>query len=126
MATQHFFFGDKWLGSRVIPDFADLGAGSRVANSYALFCPHCAVVWGRLMHDRQGAFCQPVISCCLKHATFPSDATFTSTHGRYAAEGGPRDWSDDLPLPIMAHDIAALCNYYLAHPEKIFLIRNQT
>lgn len=125
MAEQHFFLGEAWIGSRQIPTYTDLGDGQKVAPSYALFCPHCAKVWGRMMHDHKSAWCHPITSSCIDHATFPSDATFTSYHGRYAQGAGPRDWNEDLPPAVMRHDIQAMCNYFLSHPEKIFLIRNQ-
>lgn len=122
MSEQHFFLGEEWLGSRQIPTFTDLGDGAKVAPSYALFCPHCAKVWGKMMHDHKDAFCNPIVSSCLAHASFPSDATFTSYHGRYAQGLGPRDWNDDLPEAVMRHDIKAICSFYLAEPRRLLLI----
>lgn len=121
MADQHFFLGDAWLGKRKVPDYCDLGMGARPTNSYALFCPHCAAIWGKIMHDHRQAYCQPVTSSCHLHATFPSDATFTSAYGM-AQPDDPRGWTDDLPFAVAKHDVLALCQYYLAHPEKIHLI----
>ena len=121
MTDQHFFLGDQWLGSRKIPTFVDLGMGMRPANSYALFCPHCAAIWGRIMHDHKDAYCQPVTSRCVVHMSFPSDGTFTSQYG-FNNPDDPRGWSETLPEAVMLHDVLVVSSYYLTNPDKIFLI----
>ena len=116
---QHIFLRDEYLGNRDIPTWTDIGDSPKLANSYALFCPMCAEIWGKLMHDHPQAYCQVVTSCCVKHAEVPSDATFTV---RSRWENDPRDsGGDEWPLSVRIHDTSALLNFYLNHPDKYYL-----
>ena len=109
--------GPQFLGSREIPNFADLGAGARPVHSYALFCPYCARVWGMLKVE--GTYCQPVTAACVAHAQFPTDGTFSR---QYTEPGDPRS-DRDLPEAVLRHDVLALIEFYLSHPQqrKLFL-----
>lgn len=114
---QHFFLRDKWLGSRDIPTHSEChDHRMKVSDSYALFCPNCAEIWGKIMHDAAGAYCQVVTSRCPDHAAFPSDGTYSIPgDSRY-----PDSRADlaTMPKDVQVFDIASLSNFYLNHPEK--------
>lgn len=114
---QHIFLGDAYLGAREIQTWVSLGGDSKVANSYALFCPNCAAIWARLMHEHKDAYCQAVTCRCAKHAIFPSDGTIT-TQSPYL--GDPRRYTPDggWPRAALLHDVESLSNYFLNHKDR--------
>ena len=81
MATQHFFVGQTWLGSREIETMRLIpGLEIRPQHSYAYFCMHCGEIWGRLMHEK-AKLTQVVNRSC-------------SAHGDGRLSGNP-EWFDE-------------------------------
>lgn len=115
---QHFFLRGEWIGSREIPTWSTLDpqGGPRVNSSYVLFCPKCADIWGKMMHEAEGAYCQIVNSHCVEHAGFPSDATFSAP---FAEPGQARNFAG-MPEAVQRHDVAALCSFYSSNPTKFY------
>lgn len=113
---QHIFLRGEWIGARDIPTWDSLGPEPSLAHSYALFCPKCAEIWGKLMHDHPEAYCQVETQYCRDHATQPSDGTFT----RQSRWDDPRSWGygGEWPREALLNDIIALTTFYLNHPEK--------
>ena len=67
MATQHFFVGQTWLGSREIETMRVIpGLDVRPHHSYAYFCMHCGEIWSRLLHDK-ARLTQVVTRNCAVH-----------------------------------------------------------
>lgn len=75
---QSFFVRGHFLGSREIPTYYKSYDGQlKITNSYVLFCPTCAEIWGRLMHEHWNAHCQILPRYCREHARFPDDGFFS-------------------------------------------------
>lgn len=106
------------LGERHIPDYWQATEGSKVSNSYVLFCPKCGEIWGRITHEHPSAYCQPVTSYCPDHMVFASDGTFSS-NVKWA--GDPRD-SDGMPEAALKHDVISLCTYFINNPKRAILL----
>lgn len=67
MALQHFFVGQRHLGSRLIPDTRIIpGLEVRFHYSHVFFCPHCGEIWGRLLHEK-ARYHQCAYRPCAKH-----------------------------------------------------------
>lgn len=119
---QHIFLRDRWIGSREIPTISAFlpGEEPKITDSYALFCPTCANIWARLMHDHPDTYCQCVLSFCDQHMQFSSDGTITA---QCPPDGYPRGVfdADDWPREVLLHDIEAVCTFFLNHPEKCYL-----
>jgi len=91
VATQHFFVGQTYLGSRLIPDFRTIpGIEVRRHHSYALFCPRCGDIWGRLIHDGAG-YTQLTHRSCVKHG----DGRLSDLHEHGEPIYFEKDWPKD-------------------------------
>ena len=118
IVKQHLFSHGAYLGSREIPTYTKSSDGQlRINNSYVLFCPACGEVWGRLMHEHWGAFCQIIYRQCREHAKFPSDG-FLSLRGY---EDKPpclpgMEIEDNWPVEAIRHEFQSA----LALSERTF------
>lgn len=105
MAAQHFFLGQRHLGTRQIPDMRIVpGLDLRLHYSYAYFCMRCGDIWGRLLHDR-GPLTQCIVRPCQRHG----DGRFSAT---YTYPGEPTNFEADWPAGAVAHEFQ--CELVLA------------
>lgn len=91
MASQHFFVGGAYLGSRIIPTNRVIpGLEIREAHSLALFCMRCGDVWGRLIHDKSR-----LTLCWMRPCLSHGDGALSLLHG--APHEPYFDLADDWP-----------------------------
>lgn len=81
---QHFFVGKDYLGARGIPHTSLILNERHVTSSYAYFCSHCGEIWGRLLHEAEGARTQITTRPCLRH----------SHHGWGGYLSSPASWGE--------------------------------
>ena len=111
MASQHFFLGQRYLGSREIPSYRIVpGLETRWHHSYAHFCPRCGDIWARIIHDK-ATYTQITQRMCPKHASH-----FFSHDGRLSDPEGwsdsPITFADDWPVEATRIEFNAAINHY--------------
>ena len=108
MSTQHFFLGNRHLGSREIETTRIIqGLEVKPHDSYVYFCGRCGDIWARFLHDK-ARYTQCFHFPCAKHG----DGHLSMLHDR--ADYDPLYFEENWPPAAVQYEFER----FLAHAIK--------